>query len=55
MSDCHQNGIIRVLLVSEKVHFDRTAGTVVGCVKGFCSIIKGIPMSNEGFGNMLIA
>ena len=55
MSDCHQNGIIRVLLVSEKMHFDGTTCPIVGGVKGFFSVIKAIPMSNKGFGNMWIA
>ena len=36
------------------MHFDRTAGAVVGGVEGFHCFFKGIPMSNEGLGDMRV-
>ena len=44
----------RQLLVSEKMYFDRAAGTVVGGVEGFHCFFEGIPMSNEALGDMRV-
>jgi hypothetical protein len=34
------------------LHFDGATGAVIGGVKGFYRILKGIPMSNKGVGNV---
>jgi hypothetical protein len=52
--DCGQNENVLQLLVSEKMHFNGTAGTVVGGVEGFCRVFKGKSVCNKGFSNIWI-
>ena len=52
--DCCPIENIQQLLVSEKMHFDGTAGTVDGGVEGFCRVFKGKSVCNKGFSNMWI-